>query len=384
MDNEHIKDSLDTIFYCAKYTGDGQSKRFYKPYCDANGNAYYKFENETITLLMALQKKIHLDGEKSIIDDAGIPGFSPFRAMMSESAHMHNTLDFVFVLYIKSQNYEGAFSQLDRRRGITEATNKCLYVLFEIISLEDVIFENKHLDQIHAIINEHDSFIIDFDRYRKKMNARLGSGMPKPKWDGENEYIFRKTSLDVILKAKQILDQLRDVVYKVKKKRLSSLLLEGINTEVNQDQNQVQNLIKSFAFDANLDQILNKINEKLYTARDEFDFKGCIDLIRSFLNELCVSIAKAVGEKSLKKPKVPISKMGNAIDYLRSNDIKYFDEQENDLVTTFNSFLSYKGVHSLKSSKEYARIAKNMAVEIGLFLLERLEKYSIELKIQPL
>lgn len=372
MNSKQISDSLETIFYSPQYNGKAEYERFYKLYPDENGHAYYKFENETIILLNALYQKLNTDKEKNFFFDALAPKSSQF---ITRTKHLYKSIDFVFVFFVKLQNLDKAFSFISPTLWAIDNTNKCLYALHELVSLENPLFSDDVLNKILSIVDEFIKLIGGYKSFKIRKRIGVRSGSMTPVWDTEKESLYKSINASAVYECTQLLDKLKDVIYSTKKYRLKSRLLDGINLEVNQDQGELQNLIKSLGFNPDLDEILNKINAKIYAAGDKFDQKECIDLIRSFFNELCVSIAHSVQAKSQKPLASSIGRMGEAMAYLRSKDIAFLDESEDAFFTKFNGFLSCKGVHVLKSEREYARIAKNMAIEIGLFLLERLEKH---------
>lgn len=99
---------------------------------------------------------------------------------------------------------------------------------------------------------------------------------------------------------------------------------------------------------------------------------------KSFLNDLCVSIALKIERKTSITSAESIKegrKMGRAMAYFRDKRINFLSLEEDALLGSLNSFMFHKGVHVLKSGREYARISRNMAIEIGLFLGRKLEKY---------
>ena len=70
--------------------------------------------------------------------------------------------------------------------------------------------------------------------------------------------------------------------------------------------------------------------------------------------------------------------MGKAENYFLDKRVKFLTQAEHDLIVKFNGFISSKGVHALQSETEYARISRNLAIELGLFLMEKLRKYLTE------
>jgi len=197
----------------------------------------------------------------------------------------------------------------------------------------------------------------------------------------QDNFIFENLRVEDLSSCVGLAKEIKDRVYEVKLDRISSVLLEGINLEINRDQEQLKLALKAFNFNPDLIKAIDKIEQNLASGEDEFDFKSCIDLIRTFFNDLYASIALEIINKTGLKHSEAIEgnkKMGKAMDYLHSGKITFVSQEEHDLIAAFNGFLSYKGVHSLTSEKEYARISKNMAIEIGIFLVQKLKKYLAE------
>lgn len=379
MTNDEIIDSIDTIFYNAEYTGAQPYERFYRPHRDKEGKSYYKFENETIALLKALYEKIPSVEAKEFFLKSLRPTLFLIRMInpvVKFAKYAGSKRDFIFVFYIKIKQLNDALGFLDPGKAFTSDTTKFLHALLEILTFEPNIFSEDYLKKILEIVEGYQSFIRQKENYDKRAKASLGNGGAFiPMWDEKQESEYKNSDSRAIYESEEVLNTIKGTVYKIKKHRLKLIWLEGINLEVNQDQEQVQNLIKNFGFSLELEEALSKINEKVYIADDKFDFKGCIDLIRSFLNELCKSVASRVEEVSTIQHSEDITEMGKAMSYLRRKDIAFLDAEEDSFVTSFNALLSQKGVHKLTSDKEYARISKNVAIETGLFLLERLSKY---------
>ena len=168
------------------------------------------------------------------------------------------------------------------------------------------------------------------------------------------------------------------MIKKIREIKLDILKKEyqEINKEVNQDRVVLQETISKFNFDEKLNESLNKIEEKLFDAKDKFDFKGCVDLTRSFLEEICLSIAlKIEHDKSLLFHLDPAHKMNSILGHLKSKQVNFLTEKEEALISKLYGFFSDVSVHALDSERECARISRNFGIEMGLFLLEKLEKY---------
>lgn len=148
-----------------------------------------------------------------------------------------------------------------------------------------------------------------------------------------------------------------------------SKMLEDGNSEINEDKELLKKTFKNYNFPVDLSETLDKIEEKINTARDKFEYKGCMDLIRSFTERFYKTIAIAIDRDS-----------GDKMDEKNSEKVaKYFVEKglvsddQGRILVSLRHFLSNFGSHRLKSRSEDARLSKNMAIEFCLYITRRYE-----------
>lgn len=370
MEEKDIREALETILFNAKYTNPPPGRKFYESRT-YSGLFYLAFNNETITLLLALYKKLTTPLEKNNY-------LNCLKASSIEQVKLATLLarnqEFLFAFLIKIQDINAALNMLDDKILLNTGKSKLLDALKEIIEVEPVLFSNDDLNRIIAIMEAYLVFIRSYNNYRINKRVILG-GHETPAYDLAKIGEYKQSNYSEGMKCEEIAKLIIKEAYEEKQSRLSKLLLEGINFEINQDQRRLQGFINNFKFNPVLVETLEKIDQKLYGASDGFDYKGCIGLIRTFLNELCISIAKAVESHIKVAPGSPIIDMGTAISYLVDGKVGFLSEEDMSFVTSFNKFISRKGVHRLKSDLEDARISKNMAIELGLYLIEKLGKY---------
>ena len=152
--------------------------------------------------------------------------------------------------------------------------------------------------------------------------------------------------------------------------------LEFENIEINLDKELVQNEINKFGFSDDLNKCLNRFEDNYRKAKDEFDFKETMGHIRSFMELLIEQIAGKVKNISQVPSSHDFSKFGGNRSYLKRKDVKFLDPDQDNLLGNIYKFISGTGVHTIKSQRECARLAKNITIEWALFLFRRLEKYS--------
>lgn len=157
--------------------------------------------------------------------------------------------------------------------------------------------------------------------------------------------------------------------------RLRAELLEGSNPEINADQMVVINRAAALGFRPEIRKALEEIDRKLVLASTPFDFKGCMDLVRTAFEEFVEDSAKAIEPKSANT--IPVgrgtSHFGTFLDFVR--DSRVIGQDEHKAIQPFYNFLSNVGAHRLGVAPEHARVARNLAIEWMLFLSGRVSAF---------
>ena len=157
--------------------------------------------------------------------------------------------------------------------------------------------------------------------------------------------------------------------------RLRRGLRESENFEVHQDRDRLVDNLGALGFSNKLTEFLKFSEVEFAKANDAFDYKTCVDQVRSFfaelLNETAEKIATRRGE-TLAEAKVDSKYPAEVRGYLQKTD--FFSEPFKKLVDGLYAFMSDEGTHTLGATKDVARIARNIAIEIGLLITKRLQQ----------
>lgn len=149
--------------------------------------------------------------------------------------------------------------------------------------------------------------------------------------------------------------------------------IKSTNVEINQDKKTVTEKIRSFGFSTKYQEFLDSIDSFLNTENSKPLNAGMISTLRSFLAELVTDLAHKIAE--IEHEKIPVTKpseLGNMRSYLK---IKLdLTDNDNKFIDSFIDILHYQGGHSFMSEKEYFRLARNIAIEIALFILSKFGK----------
>mgnify|MGYP001277211493 CR=1 FL=1 len=199
----------------------------------------------------------------------------------------------------------------------------------------------------------------------------------------ENPLFFPKDALDKLLIYLKNIDVEGYPAYKAKE-RVIKLIIESrvnylvnkidkINFEINVDKKKLIEKIKYLEFDESYTYLLDKIDDYLISNNSDLINSGMISNLRSFLEQLFKDVAKKI--EFYDKDKIPSeadSPMANIRIYLKRK--LNLTDDENKFISKFISILNSEGGHSFTSEKEYFRLAKNIAIEISLFIMTKLEK----------
>jgi len=179
-------------------------------------------------------------------------------------------------------------------------------------------------------------------------------------------YLFmRRSAYSGVYDAfERISNQINRILVRDVRTRIES----GFNPEINEDVVRVKEELSKFGFPSDLSVALDKIDLKFDTSRDAFDFKGTMDLLRSFTERLYRSILDEYG------------KSGKDIKEQDSEQVAAFFQEKGlispdfaQMLASQRHFLSNQASHRLKSREEDARLSKNMVIEMSLYLLRRVE-----------
>lgn len=217
-----------------------------------------------------------------------------------------------------------------------------LLELSEILSNEWNIFTLEQIDKMHKWIEEV--------------------------WEGKNT-LGQYIPYDAFSGPREGIKQLYRKLNIIKTYSLKREIFSETSQEITSDEKAMKLEFKRHNFPDYLSETLDKIDIQISTANDNFDFKGCMGLIRSFLESLFKYIAETLDSED-----------GREIDGTDSEKAaRFFVEKrlisanEKDLITSLRHFISNEGVHRLKSRPDDARLSRNMTIEVGLYLLLRLK-----------
>lgn len=142
----------------------------------------------------------------------------------------------------------------------------------------------------------------------------------------------------------------------------------AFNPELNADEDKVLEAIEQVGFSVDVSDSLLHIRDLVDRATTPPEYRDAMSSMRVFTEQLYGRIAQRLDSET----KVNGMDSKKAAQLFREKKLISHDVSE--LIVAHRHFLSNDGTHRLKSRKEDARIAKNMTIEISLYLLTRLRE----------
>jgi hypothetical protein len=243
-----------------------------------------------------------------------------------------------------------------REKTFNGLSKLCFYTLLQLgftdEALDSFIKRKKRCNGIFSIlvgVDLEDYFTIE---QLTKLNSKVNS------WNPENP-ITKNLLLE-----------------RIKNSRLEKFeqKIKFRNIEINQDKKTLSEKIALLGFDKKYDTLLAEIDDFLNDETHKSINSGMINNLRGFMCDLFIDIAKKISEtKNEEIPKLPNhGEIGNARNYLKLN-LK-LSGKDDKFIDSFVDILHHEGGHAFLSEKEYFRLARNIAIEISLFVLSKYEK----------
>ncbi|QQS19991.1 hypothetical protein IPL85_00825 [Candidatus Saccharibacteria bacterium] len=142
----------------------------------------------------------------------------------------------------------------------------------------------------------------------------------------------------------------------------------AFNPELNADEARVVEQIESIGFPLDLSESLRHISDLVEQANTPMKYRDCMSAIRAFTERFYEQVAKSIDPAT----KIDGKDAEKAAKFFKEKRLLSTDMA--DLLMSHRHFLSNDGTHRIKSRREDARIAKNMTIEISLYVITRLRE----------
>lgn len=140
------------------------------------------------------------------------------------------------------------------------------------------------------------------------------------------------------------------------------------NPELNVDEEKVIEQIQAIGFPLDLSEQLRHISDLIDKSNDPKQYRDVMSAIRVFTERFYEQVAKSIDNTT----KVDGKDAESVAKLFKEKKLLSTDMAE--LLKAHRHFLSNDGTHRIKSRKEDARIAKNITIELSLYIITRLRE----------
>lgn len=316
---------------------------------------YYSSANEQVELLRALYQAQDDDG-KNVVSTVCWEGCNYPNCSLQTFAFLLRYTSFRRTLELLTAEPYDNFLRLAKLT---------LPALAHILRLDHTYIETADLEALGDLLT------VPISALRPKGTVTTGPYGRRIRKYSLSETMFLNKLNPVDALAKYVCEQATRIQYV----RLRKELREEANFEVNQDRERLVGNLSALGFSDKLTEFLKFAEVEFAKAQDAFSYKTSVDQVRSFfaelLNETAEKIARRRGE-TLVTAKVDTKYPVQVRKYLLETG--FFSDQFKTLVEGLYKFMSDEGTHTLGATKDVARIARNIAIEIGLLITKRLQQ----------
>lgn len=161
---------------------------------------------------------------------------------------------------------------------------------------------------------------------------------------------------------------LRNLANEILTKSFLLQIDSAFNPELNTDEQKVVEEIESLGLPLDLTESLRHIDSLIENANTPMKYRDAMSAIRAFTERFYEQIAKALD------PKTKVDGKDSKVASKFFHEKKLLSQDMADLLVAHRHFLSNDGTHRIKSRKEDARIAKNITIELSLYIITRLRE----------
>jgi hypothetical protein len=382
VDVTPLRDSLGTILYKA----DPRKTRFYRPTGTINDTALERIANafleraveqsdpnnsllpmspevwelteEPVLLLMKLHETLdasHRAAFTQIVSSA-----------FSYSSNWRKFSGYLFTFLARVHDFSAAVDAMLGNLLPYETGYAALGCLSNYVKYDNARLTDKELDQLSkkAALTKMTIGQPSFPAPGMASSPSTATLLALPS-NAKPDTVTLKNCVDMLIR-------IHRQVSEVKYERLRNNLLQNVNLEINQDKDALKHELERFGFDKELVESLEFAESEYRKADSKFVFKTCADHNRCFFEMLLLKTAVKIAQ--LRSHTIP-TRSDSAVsvrDYLKRAG--FLSERFYKLCEAFYHFASDESAHNLSSAREVARIVRNLNIELGLLIMQRLSK----------
>lgn len=285
------------------------------------------------------------------------------QAGKAESCHSESPL---IAEFLSRQGQADTLIAQLRAMPYTPTLTLILLQLRTILAWDYRRFTNTQLNTLSSSA----SFIAEQVRSANQSDRNAYRSKAPSKQPVSSDPVVSNTRQHVLSEAPEVSDVLIELCREARFLYLRDSLTEGANLEVNQDKIRVADYLKRLGFPDDLAASLDEAENIYQDASTGFDYKSSMGHLRSFLENLHIEVCRKI---HIRSGGVLPDRWGNTHEYLLSNSV--LTKQEKNFVIPFFTLLSDEAVHPLQTTRDYARLLRNICIEYGLLLLNKVNAW---------
>ncbi len=306
----------------------------------------YRFVGESVDLMRGILDACRTESQRDLF-------FGILRQTFEVSSPYHPWAPLAFETLIRLNRPEEALHHVMSRFAATPPFGRLLTVFSENLHYEHHRFNNELLTEVGDWIKA--MFTDPVHSVGRRLMAQCQSNRPG------------------VASIMRVLPRIRNQIDEIRFLRLKGELLKSERWEANQDRRRIE-------------EILARLNPEPLTYLREFDREyekgeGRIDLcramghLRAFMNRLYADLVRELESISGASFSGDSRDMEQLLGYLKGEGVAFFSQGEDSLSRSLMGFISEANGSRYLPKVEFARVGKNMVMEMALVILEKLEAY---------
>lgn len=306
----------------------------------------FRFVSESVDLMRGVLGGCRTESQNNLF-------FGVLRETFDASSPYHPWAPLAFETLIRLNRPEEALHQTMAHFAVTLPFSQLLTLLSENLHYEHHRFSDELLEEVSDWIKE--LFTNPIHSAGRKLMAQRHSNRPEP-----------ATILRCLPKIRNQIDEIRFL-------RLKGKLLKGESWEANRDRRRVEEILGRL--NPELLSYLREFDEEHEKGEDYINLDRAMGHLKAFMYQLLIHLVRVLELRS------GISFSGDSEDvegilgYLKGEDVAFLSHGEVNLSGSLMGFLSMADGVRYLPDVEFARVGRNLVIEMAQFLLEKLEAY---------
>lgn len=306
----------------------------------------FRFVSESVDLMRGLLEECHTESQRTLF-------FGVLRETFNASSPYHPWAPLAFETLIRLNRPEEALHQAMSHFAITLPFSRLLTLFSENVHYEHHRFSDELLGEVSDWIKE--LFTNPIHSMGRKLMTQHHSNRP--------------ASASIL----RCLPKIRNQIDEIRFLRLKGTLLRRESWEANLDRGRVEAILGRL--NPELLSHLKEFDKEYGKGADQMNLDRAMGHLRAFMYQLHGHLVRKVESRSGISFSEDSSDMEGMLRYLTGEDVAYLGLGEVSLCGSLMGFLSMAEGSRYLPDVEFARVGKNLVIEMALLLLEKLEAF---------